>query len=138
MHLALRKEGDVNERSHRLGTERSFFEKMVFSWLQRLWGKLQNWESRNINYFQDHRWAWNSCRKPYFLWEKYPNLLHVEPKTFLPSWDKWEVKNTIIFNKLNQQKNLAWFGRNASLVIFWKSKLNCVLENSVCCAHMFR
>lgn len=42
--------------------------------------------------FQDNRWAWNSCRKPYFLWEKYPDLLHVEPRTFLPSWDQWEVR----------------------------------------------
>ena len=43
--------------------------------------------------FKDNRWAWNSCRKPYFLWEKYPDLLHVEPRTFLPSWDQWEVSH---------------------------------------------
>lgn len=42
---------------------------------------------------QDNRWAWNSCRKPYFLWEKYPDMLHVEPQTFLPSWDQWEVSD---------------------------------------------
>ena len=46
--------------------------------------------------FKDNRWAWNSCRKPYFLWEKYPDLLHVEPRTFLPSWDQWEVSHTNI------------------------------------------
>jgi len=51
---------------------------------------LKKWFFLGYNDFEDHRWAWNSCRKPYFLWEKYPNLLHVEPKTFLPSWDKWE------------------------------------------------
>ena len=46
--------------------------------------------------FKDNRWAWNSCRKPYFLWEKYPDLLHVEPRTFLPSWDQWEVSHANI------------------------------------------
>jgi len=51
---------------------------------------LKKWFFQGYQDFEDNRWAWNSCRKPYFLWQKYPSLLHVEPKTFLPSWDQWE------------------------------------------------
>lgn len=52
---------------------------------------LKKWLFLGYQDFEDNRWAWNSCRKPYFLWEKYPDLLHVEPRTFLPSWDQWEL-----------------------------------------------
>jgi len=51
---------------------------------------LKKWFFQGYQDFEDHRWAWNSCRKPYFLWEKYPGLLHIEKETFLPSWDQWE------------------------------------------------
>lgn len=51
---------------------------------------LKKWFFLGYQDFEDNRWAWNSCRKPYFLWEKYPDMLHVEPQTFLPSWDQWE------------------------------------------------
>lgn len=51
---------------------------------------LKKWLLLGYQDFEDARWAWNSCRKPYLLWKKYPGLLHIERDTFMPSWDQWE------------------------------------------------
>nr|XP_026692243.1 uncharacterized protein LOC113474623 [Ciona intestinalis] len=51
---------------------------------------LQTLYHESYTHYKKSAWAYNSCRYPWMLWKKHPQLdLHVEMKSFQPPWNKW-------------------------------------------------